>query len=178
MMATLTRLRQSKVALAGLCIVIVASGLLAWRVIANAHRLPVHSATQALYLPCDDSGRNSELCHPFRVGGTVVAAPERSPHNNADFEFMLTDGCMDWPVALHGDAASVARVRPGDFVVAQGAISIDGEFHSGTLFTGAEAETLRRDMRPPDVALPRDRCLHSQVMPADPSPAAVNATGG
>lgn len=161
-LVSLAKLTQSKTAIVGLSILIVASVLLAWWTISHWSRPPVHTATQALFLGCTDAVQPDDGCHPYRVGGTVVAAPVRSRLPTADFEFELTDGCVDWPVYYGGDAASVSHLGAGDFIVAQGSTSVDGNFYSGTIFVGSEAERLRRDIRQIDHDVPREACPHQQ----------------
>lgn len=166
-LVTLAKLRQSKTVIVGLCIIIVAAVLLAWWTISHWGQPPVHTTTQALFLSCDDSGTSGDDCNPYRVGGTVVAAPVRSNLGIADFEFAITDGCMNWSVYSHSDAASLAHLNAGDFVVVEGGTGVDGNFHSAQIFVGSEAARLGRDLPQLDTILdrydvPREACLEIQ----------------
>jgi hypothetical protein len=117
---------------------------LAWYVWHRATKLPVHSVTQAYALGCTDFDTGGD-CHPYRVGGTVIAGSVKRRFGDA-LEFSLTDGCLPWLVIYVGNRADFARLKGGDFVVAQGRTSVDGEYWSNRIFTGSNAAKLRGDM--------------------------------
>lgn len=163
-LVTLVKRGQSKPVIVAVFIAIIGAVLLAWWGFGHRTEPPVYNVIEASELGCSDAGHEGDSCHPYRVAGTIVAAPVRgSLGSNSEFEFAITDGCFEYQVSYHGDPARPPHFNAGEFVVVEGAASVDGNFHSATVFLNSEAARLGGDLRHFESNVPRTACLESRA---------------
>lgn len=163
-LGTMAKRGQSKPVIVAVFIAIIGAGLLAWWKFSRRSELPVYNVIEASELGCSDAGHEGDSCHPYRVAGTIVAAPvPGSSGSNSEFEFTITDGCLEYQVSYHGDPARPPRFNAGQFVVVEGVASVDGNFHSATVFLDSEAVRLGGDLRHFQSNVPHIACLESRA---------------
>jgi len=143
--------KSSTIMLIGALLVLI--GFASWFIWSD--RLPVHTIRQAVELGCSDYDTGDDGCHPFRIGGFVVPGSwaNSTPRPGATFE--ITDGCLTLRVNYVGDPSTYESIRPRAFVVAQGSISVDGEFYSRAVYVNEKAARLGKRMHETDAAYVR-----------------------